>query len=339
MEGVELKSETKVIAEIGVNHDGSLEKAKSLVELAARCGADFVKFQYFRASELVSSEAPLVDYQKKGTSASSQLEMLTALELSIVDLEELFSFAKSLGVQPFATAFSIDLLKQLMQLGQNLIKIPSGEITNFGLLEIAGGSGLPVILSTGMSYLTEVSAAVDVLLSAGMSRDDLTILHCTSSYPASVSSLNMKAITTLSNAFGVRVGYSDHSLGDTASTLALALGATLFERHLTLNKLDSGPDHSASLDGAEFSSWVATLHSARVALGDGIKRPMEEEMGARRYARRSLVAVRDIYPGEVFSSENVTLARSDSGMSADILPAVMGLASPQKYLTGQSIKW
>lgn len=334
-----MKAEPQVIAEIGVNHDGSLDKAKTLVQLAATSGAHFVKFQYFRAAELVSAEAPLVEYQKKGTSASSQLEMLTALELSIDDLEELFSLAKSLGIQPFATAFSKDLLKQLMQLGQRLIKIPSGEITNYGLLELAGGSGLPVILSTGMSYLTEVSAAVDILLAAGMRRDDLTILHCTSSYPASYNSLNMNSITTLSNAFGVRVGYSDHSLGDTASTLALALGATLFERHLTLNKLDPGPDHSASLDGEEFSSWVANLQSAWIALGDGVKRPTEEEMGARKYARRSLVATKDIFPGDVFSSENVTLARSESGMSADVLPAVMGLTSPLKYLSGQPIKW
>jgi N,N'-diacetyllegionaminate synthase len=334
-----LKAGPQIIAEIGVNHDGSLEKAKTLVQLAASSGADFVKFQYFTATELVSAEAPLVEYQKKGTSASSQLEMLTALELSIENLEELFTFAKSLGIQPFATAFSKDLLKQLMHLGQLLIKIPSGEITNYGLLELAGGSGLPVILSTGMSYLTEVSAAVDILIASGMRRDDLTILHCTSSYPASYNSLNINSITTLSNAFGVRVGYSDHSSGDTASTLALALGATLFERHLTLNKLDPGPDHSASLDGGEFSSWVANLQSAWIALGDGIKRPTEEEMGARKYARRSLVAAKDIFPGDVFSSENVTLARSESGMSADVLPAVMGLASPQKYLMGQSIKW
>jgi sialic acid synthase SpsE len=328
----------RIIAEIGVNHDGNLAKALDLVKASAEAGATHVKFQYFQAEELVAPDASLVDYQKRSTSGT-QLQMLKGLEMSKSDLERCFDLARNMGVVPFATAFSPQLVDDLAQLGQRVFKVPSGEITNFMLMERLQEVAEEIVLSTGMSSMAEVATALEFFCNQGFNRHAITVLHCTSAYPAPYESLNLRAIEALAIGLRVRIGYSDHSSSNTASVISLALGADTFEKHITLSKGDSGPDHAASLEPSEFRQYVQVLQSASVALGDGIKRAQDVELQARGLVRRRIFAKKNLNPGDVFDRSNLMLARGNDGLGAEHLSNLLGAASPRTFTAGDPILW
>jgi len=307
---------TVIIAEAGVNHNGNLEMAKKLIEVAALSGADFVKFQTFDAKRLVTKTAGRAPYQKNNNSEfQTQFEMIKKLELTKPMHVELIEEARSYGIGFLSTSFDIESTKFLSSLGQDLFKIPSGEITNLPYLRHVGGLSKSIFLSTGMSTLEEVRKAVEVLIESGTAKSNITVLHCTSSYPAPVSDVNLKAMLTLKNNLGVKIGYSDHTLGTEIALAAVVLGATVLEKHFTLDKNLPGPDHKASLEPNELKLMVSQIRNVEEAFGDGIKRPMPSEIENLVAARKSIVAKRPISEGEYFSEENLTTKRPGMGIN------------------------
>ena len=263
-----------VIAEAGVNHNGDVELAKKLIDAAADAGADLVKFQTFNAKRIVTYNAPKADYQSRAMEdAQSQLAMLRQLELNEQMHESLIAHCKSRDIGFFSTGFDIESLNYLFSLGADRFKVPSGEITNLLYLRHIGALGKPVILSTGMATLGEIEAALEVLETAGTSRSEITVLHCNTEYPTPMQDVNLLAMCSLRDAFGVTVGYSDHTPGIEVSIAAVALGATVIEKHLTLDRNLPGPDHKASLEPHEFTAMVSAIRNIEQAMGDGIKRP------------------------------------------------------------------
>lgn len=330
----------RLVAEIGVNHDGKLDKALALVDAAASAGATHVKFQYFDSSDLVAPHAGLVDYQKAGTGpATDQLGLLKPLELDLFQLEILYARARTLGLTPFSTVFSAEMLKDVAEMGQEVYKIPSGEITNFQLLGAVCQVAKEVLLSTGMSYLSEVAKAVEFIEAKGVERSNITVMQCTSSYPAPPEALNLSSLAGLAQSLGTPVGFSDHSLSSVGAVLAVAFGARTFEKHLTLDKRGSGPDHSASLEPNEFLSYSATIDEAILSLGSSLKAPNELEFQARGLVRRRVVARSKIRPGELLSAENTALRRSDCGFVAELYSWVIGTVAPRGYEVGEGISW
>jgi len=312
---MKLKS-TLIIAEAGVNHNGSMELAYKLIDAAADAGADLVKFQTFDAKKLVIDSADKAKYQKQTTDASeSQYDMLAKLELSKEMHQDLISYCIQRGIGFFSTGFDNDSLDMLIELGLNLIKIPSGEITNLFLLRHAGSLGKPVIISTGMSNLGEIEDAINVLIDAGVSRKEICVLHCNTEYPTPVEDVNLKAMLSIKEAFQVDIGYSDHTQGITIPIAAVALGATVIEKHLTLDRNLPGPDHLASLEPEEFTKMVKAIRDIENALGDGVKRASASELKNKYISRKSLVASKEIAKGEIFSEENVCAKRSGKGIS------------------------
>jgi len=307
---------TLVIAEAGVNHNGNLALAFELVEAAANAGADVVKFQTFKAEELASGNANKAAYQLKATGGSgNQVSMLQQLELNEAAHHQLIENCKQSNIEFLSTAFddpSIDLLNTL---NLKRFKIPSGEITNLRYLRRLGGLAKPLILSTGMANLSEIEAAIDVLEKAGTNRNQITVLHCTTEYPAPLDEVNLRAMQTIARAFGVAVGYSDHTAGIAVPIAAVALGATVIEKHLTLDRNMEGPDHCASLELDQFKVMVQGIRAIEQALGDGIKRPTASENANLPIVRKSLVAATEIKAGEVFTTENITAKRPGSGVS------------------------
>jgi len=290
---------TLVIAEAGVNHNGDLGIALDLVDAAAAAGADIVKFQTFSADRLVTMTAEKAGYQAAhGASDESQHEMLRRLELSRADHEALIVRAQQRGIEFLSTGFDEANVDMLIELGIRRLKIPSGEITNLPYLRHLGGAGLPIIMSTGMSELDEVAAALSTLEAAGASREAITVLHCTTEYPAPASDVNLRAMVTMAAEFAVRVGYSDHTLGHEVAVAAVALGASVIEKHLTLDRTAPGPDHAASLEPAAFAEMVDAIRMVEVALGDGVKSAQPGELANRAVARRSLVAIDAIRAGD-----------------------------------------
>jgi N,N'-diacetyllegionaminate synthase len=327
-----------VIAEAGVNHNGDMELAKRLVDVAAVAGANLVKFQTFKATTLVTRAAPKADYQHQTTGqAESQQNMLHRLELSPAMHKELIAYCQTRGIGFFSTAFDIDSLSFLVSLGAERFKIPSGEITNLPYLSQVGGFGKPVILSTGMATLGEIEAAIAVLESAGTPRAQITVLHCNTEYPTPMQDVNLRAMTTIRDAFGVAVGYSDHTLGTEVPIAAVALGATVIEKHLTLDRTLPGPDHRASLEPEEFAAMVRAIRNIEQALGDGIKRPSPSEIKNRPIARKSLVAAMPIQAGEVFTPENVTAKRPGTGISPMAWDEVMGRVAGRDFAADELI--
>jgi len=332
---------TVVIAEAGVNHNGDLDLARQLVEAAAAAGADAVKFQTFTAADLATAAAPKAAYQTSNDGAGSQREMLERLELSPAQHREMAAYCRRCGIAFLSTAFGLPELELLLELGIGAIKVPSGEITHRPLLEAmaaaAASRHLPVYLSTGMSTLGEVEAALEVFLEAGVPRRAITLMHCLSAYPAPEEQINLRALTTLSAAFGCPVGYSDHTLGLTAPVAAVALGAVVIEKHLTLDVDLPGPDHRASLEPEPFAAMVAAIRSCERMLGDGRKQPQPAEKNTRQVARRSLRAARFIEAGQLFKPEDLICQRPANGLSPMLYPQVLRRPAQRNYQPGEAI--
>ena len=307
---------TLIIAEAGVNHNGDFSLAKQLVNAAFSAGADLVKFQTFDAERLVTKDAPKAAYQIDGSHLEeSQMEMLRKVQLSPEMHDQIISYCKEIGIGFLSTAFDIPGLNFLRSKGANLFKIPSGEITNLPYLQHVGSFRENIIMSTGMSNLGEIEAALDVLVSSGTARDQITVLHCNTEYPTPFVDVNLLAMDAIRNAFGVGIGYSDHTIGIEVPIAAVSLGAIVIEKHLTISRDFLGPDHRTSLEPKEFSDMVIAIRNIECALGDGIKRPTSSEAKNRLIVRKSLVASRPILKGDVFAPENITTKRPGIGIS------------------------
>ena len=303
-----------IIAEAGVNHNGSLELAKNLVDKAKEAGADCVKFQTFIANKIVSKNAAKADYQKKQTeSAESQHEMLKKLELSFDDFIELNNYCKEIGIEFLSTAFDFESIDFLNQLGMQVWKIPSGEITNLPYLIKIAKLNKKVILSTGMSTMREIEDAVNILKDHGAS--ELIILHCTTEYPTPYEDVNLNAMLAIKERFGYEVGYSDHTMGIEVPIAAVALGAKVIEKHFTLDRTMDGPDHKASLEPSELKTMVDAIRNIELSMGTGIKEPADSEKKNIAIARKSIVANQSIKKGDILTETNLTVKRPGDGIS------------------------
>ena len=306
-----------IIAEAGVNHNGSLDLAKQLIDKALEAGVDIIKFQTFKSEKLVSKAARQAEYQQRniGKKDEGQLAMLKKLELSQADHEELISYCNERGIRFFSTAFDMDSIDYLHSLDMGLWKIPSGEITNYPYLRKIAQYNEPVILSTGMCELSDIEAAMKVLLDFGVQKEQITILHCNTEYPTPFADVNLKAMLEIGEKFGVQIGYSDHTKGIEVPIAAVALGATVIEKHFTLDKNMEGPDHKASLEPDELKAMVSAIRNIEQALGSGHKTISESERKNIEIARKSIVAARPIEVGELLTEENLTVKRPGNGIS------------------------
>ena len=330
---------TLIIAEAGVNHNGDLALAKKLVASAATAGADLVKFQSFITSKSIARHAPKAQYQKVSTNpAESQFDMVRKLELSRVNHEELIEECRRCGIGFFSTAFDTESFDMLSELGLDHVKIPSGEITNLPLLRHIGNCGKPVILSTGMATLGDIESAIEVLEQAGTPRANMTVLHCTTEYPTPMNEVNLRAMQSIHTAFGVAVGYSDHTPGIEVAIAAVAMGATVIEKHFTLDRNLPGPDHKASLEPEELKAMVVAIRNIENALGDGIKRLTPSEARNKLIARKSLVAAQSMQAGEDFSSKNITTKRPGTGISPMRWDEIMGRTAPRDFAQDELIE-
>ena len=321
-----------IIAEAGVNHNGDLERALALVDAAAASGADLVKFQTFSADRLVTRSAAKAAYQTAASGiVESQHAMLERLELTRAMHETLMAHCALRDIGFFSSGFDLESLDLLNELGMRRVKIPSGELTNLPYLRHVGNFGVPVLLSTGMAPLDEIGAALDVLERAGAPRALVTVLHCSTEYPTPMDEVNLRAMNSIRDTFGVNVGYSDHTRGIEVATAAVALGATVIEKHFTLDRTLPGPDHAASLEPAELTAMVADIRNIERALGDGVKRPTPSEVRNMPIVRKSLVASRPIRAGEPFTSANVGIKRPGSGVSPMRWDDAMGRSAPRDF--------
>ncbi len=334
-----MKQHTLISAEAGVNHNGDMQLAKCLIDEAAAAGADLVKFQTFNASRQVTRSAKKADYQTQTTDSSeSQHDMLRRLELTEAMHHELIAHCATRSIGFFSTGFDIECVDLLVRLGQEQFKIPSGEINNLPYLRHIGQLSKKIILSTGMATLGEIEAAIGVLEQAGTPRSMLTVLHCTTEYPTPMAEVNLRAMQSLRVAFGVDVGYSDHTQGIEVAIAAVAMGASVIEKHFTLDRTLPGPDHKASLEPAELSAMVAAIRNIEAALGDGIKRLTLSEARNKPVARKSLVASRAIKAGETFSAENITTKRPGSGISAMRWDEFLGKKAQRDFAADELIE-
>ncbi len=330
---------TFIIAEAGVNHNGDVALARRLIDAARDAGADAVKFQSFNPDALAAAAAPKADYQADRTGqAESQLDMLRRLALTPDAQRALAAYARERGITFLSSAFDNDSADLLVTLAVPLLKIPSGEITNLPLLRHVGGLGLPLILSTGMATLGEIEAAIAAVERAGTPHDHITLLHCNTDYPTAAEDVNLRAMATLRQAFDVRVGYSDHTLGIEVAVAAVALGAAVIEKHFTLDHALPGPDHAASLEPAALGAMVAAIRTVEAALGTTRKTPTASELKNRDAARKSLVALRAIQAGERFGPDNVTAKRPGSGISPMRWDEVMGMLAPRDFAADELIE-
>lgn len=327
---------TLIIAEAGVNHNGSLDIAKKLVRTAKECGADIVKFQTAKLDSLVSKQAEMADYQKKNIGKEeSQKEMLRKLLLSYEDFLELADYCKKVGIMFLSTPFDIDSIQFLNSM-QDIWKVPSGEVTNYPYLVEIAKTGKRVIISSGMCEMDEIEAAVQVLRNHGTS--DITILHCTTEYPASLDEVNLRVMQTLKEKFDCPVGYSDHTKGIEVSLAAVALGAEVIEKHFTLDRMMEGPDHKASLEPDELSALVEGVRNIEKALGTSEKKPSAIELKNRLVARKSIVACTVIKAGEVFTTQNLTTKRPGSGISPMLWNTVIGQTAKRDFMEDELIE-
>ena len=334
-----MKKPIIIIAEAGVNHNGDLSLAKKLIDAAADAGADLVKFQTFSADRLVTQQAKKADYQSVTTGhTESHHQMLTRLELGANMHHELIAHCALRNIEFFSTGFDIESIDFLISLGINHFKIPSGEITNLPYLRHIGQFSKSVILSTGMSTLSDIEAAIDVLEQAGTARSHITVLHCTTEYPTPMAEVNLRAMQSIQASFGVAVGYSDHTAGIEVAIASAVLGATVIEKHFTLNRKLPGPDHKASLDPDELKAMVSAIRNIEIALGDGIKRLTPSEERNKFVARKSLVAGKAIKEGEVLSADNITAKRPGTGMSPMNWDVVMGRKAVRDFAIDELIQ-
>lgn len=330
---------TLIIAEAGVNHNGDLELARALVDAAADAGADMVKFQTFIADRIVTRNAAKADYQTRAAeSGESQYAMLKRLELDRVAHEQLIDYCRHRDIIFLSTAFDLQSVDMLVELGLDRFKVPSGEITNLPYLRHIGRHGKPVLMSTGMASLGEVEQAIEALEAAGTPRSLVTVLHCNTEYPTPMADVNLKAMLSMRDAFGVQVGYSDHTGGIEVAIAAVALGAHVVEKHVTLDRNLPGPDHKASLEPREFATMVAAIRNIEAALGDGIKRPSASEARNKGVARKSLVAACTIRSGDIFSMTNITAKRPGTGLSPMRWDEVVGRAARRDFAADEPIE-
>ena len=326
-----------IIAEAGVNHNGDIQTAKELIDVAAAAEADAVKFQTFKADTLVCRQAPKAAYQMETTSAEeSQFDMLKKLELTPDMHRELIDYCHEKNIMFLSTPFDLDSLHYLVDCGLAVIKIPSGEITNYPLIREAGRSGKRIILSSGMSTIDEVREAVAVLKENGST--DITVLHCNTEYPTPFSDVNLRAMQTIKEETGVSVGYSDHTPGIEAAVAAAALGATVIEKHFTLDRNMKGPDHKASLEPNELTEMVRAVRHIEQALGDGEKKPSASDKKNIAVARKSLVAKCLIKGGEMFTEENLTAKRPGTGLSPMLWNQVIGQRAKRDFAADEMIE-
>lgn len=334
-----LSSHCFIIAEAGVNHNGDLELAKRLVQVAREAGADAVKFQTFVATEIAAASAPKAGYQVENTGTTeSQVEMLKKFELSPEAHRELMAEAEKQGIKFMSTPFDLPSVELLNQLGLDIFKIASGEITNLPYLRAIGRLNKRVILSTGMATLEEVRAALLALEKAGTSKEQITVLHCHTDYPTKPEDVNLRAMLTIRDELGVQVGYSDHTPGIEMPIAAVALGAQVIEKHFTLDRSMPGPDHRASLEPRELCAMITAIRNIEKAMGDGVKRPTLREQEIMKVARKSIVAAREIKAGEVFTKENITTKRPGTGISPMRWDQVIGGAAKKIFLADEMVE-
>ena len=329
---------TLIIAEAGVNHNGSLELAKQLIDAAAVAGVSYVKFQSFKAEKLVTKEAEQAEYQQRNAADSSQYTMLKKLELTHRQHEELVAHCKQKGVRFLSTAFDLESIEYLHSLNLGLWKIPSGEITNFPYLKKIAQYGEPVIMSTGMCSMDDVEQALNVLLEHGLTKEQITLLHCNTEYPTPMQDVNLKAMLQLRDKFGIKVGYSDHTKGIEVPIAAVALGAEVIEKHFTLDRTLPGPDHKASLEPNELKAMVDAIRNIEQALGDGQKHVSASEEKNIAIARKSIVAAKDIKRGELLTEENLTTKRPGSGISPMRWEEVIGTKAIRDFKEDELIE-
>lgn len=330
-----------IIAEAGVNHNGSLEKAFELIDVAVAAGVDYVKFQTFKAAKLVSIKAMKAEYQieNTGNNTESQLEMLQRLELSEEDHEKILEYCRSKDINFFSTAFDLESLEYLAKIGLDMVKIPSGEITNLPYLRKAAFLFKKVIISTGMSSLDEIRDAVQVFLDSGTIKESITILHCNTEYPTPMIDVNLRAMLHIGEEFGTSIGYSDHTLGIEVPISAVALGASMIEKHFTLDKNMEGPDHKASLEPKELKAMVSAIRNIELAIsGSGQKKAAESELKNIAIARKSIVANMDIKKGQIFSESNLSVKRPGNGISPMRWDEIIGKIAAKDYLADDLIE-
>lgn len=326
-----------IIAEAGVNHNGDIKIAKQLIDAAADAGADIVKFQTFKAENLVTQAAKKAEYQLQTTSkAESQFQMLKKLELSVEDHKELIKYSKENNIDFLSTPFDLDSLQLLIDVGIDTIKLPSGEITNYPLLKKSAETGKRIILSTGMSNLEEIKATVKVLKINGAS--EIILLHCNTQYPTPFEDVNLTAMNTIAEATGLPVGYSDHTNGIEVPIAAVAMGATVIEKHFTLDRNMEGPDHKASLEPHELKAMVSAIRNIEKAMGDGVKEPSESEKENIGIARKSIVACKNIKKGEVFTEQNITTKRPGTGINPMRWNEILGTRAIKNFYEDELIE-
>lgn len=331
---------TLIIAEAGVNHNGSIVLAKELIDKAVSAGADIIKFQTFKTEQLVSKAAKQADYQKRniGLSDDSQYAMLKRLELNASQHEELITYCHKKNIRFLSTAFDMDSIDYLHSLNLGLWKVPSGEITNYPYLKKIAQYKEPVILSTGMCELSDIAAALQVLLDNGVDKEQVTILHCNTEYPTPMKDVNLRAMLEIERKFGVNIGYSDHTEGIEVPIAAVALGATVIEKHFTLDRNMEGPDHKASLEPQELCAMVKAIRNIEQALGDGHKVISASEQKNIEIARKSIVAACFIRKGELLTEKNLTVKRPGNGISPMRWEEVIGTYANRDYLEEEIIE-
>ena len=325
-----MKPKIFIIAEAGVNHNGNIDLARRMVDAAYDAGADAVKFQAFKAESMISKFAPKADYQQ--SIEGSHLEMAKRLEISRNQFKELYDYCKQKGIIFMATPFDIESARFLKELGMDIFKIASGEITNHPLLKEISGYKRQIILSTGMSDILEIKEALSIL------GDKVIVLHCNTEYPTPPEEVNLRAMLTIKDTFGVEAGYSDHSLGIEVPIAAAALGARVIEKHFTLGRNMPGPDQKASLEPAEFQSMVKAIRNIEKALGSGRKEPMPSELKNKAVARKSIVAAKNIQKGDIFQPENIAVKRPGTGINPGNWGRVVGRAAKRDFLEDELIE-
>lgn len=330
---------TIIIAEAGVNHNGSLERALRMVDAAKEAGADYVKFQTGKPELIVSAYAPMAEYQAVNTGRRvSQRDMLAPLMLPFGDFRVLADYCREVGIGFISTPFDLEAIDALLPLGMDFWKIPSGEITNYPYLVKIAATGLPVTMSTGMATTEEIAEALKVLTANGLRKEQITLLHCNTEYPTPYADVNLSAMATMRELFGVPVGYSDHTQGIEVAIAAAALGAPVVEKHFTLDRNLPGPDHKASLEPAELAAMVRSIRHIDEALGNGEKAVSPSEAKNRTVARKSIVAARKIAKGEVFSKDNLTTKRPGTGLSPMLWNRIIGTRASRDFETDEIIE-
>lgn len=328
-----------IIAEAGVNHNGSLELAKKLVVEAKKAGADYVKFQTSTPEKVISVFAEQAEYQKTNTGTQeSQLDMVRKIMLSLEEYRPLKEYCDMVGIKFMSTPFDLDAIDLLAFFDMDYMKVPSGEMTNLPYLRKIAKLNMPVILSTGMSRIGEIEDAINILIDGGMKREDIILLHCNTEYPTPYEDVNLKAMLTLRDTFGVRVGYSDHTKGIEVPIAAVAMGAEVIEKHFTLDHNLPGPDHVASLEPQELKAMVDSIRNIEKAIGNGLKVVSASEEKNIKIARKSIIAARDIKMGDIFTEENLTVKRPGNGVSPMLWDSVIGTKAKRDFVYDEPIE-